>query len=207
MLLKRGANPNHLDRSSMAAIHKAVLNDRPECVDALMEGHADPNVAYLGDTPISIAARHNRDRIVKIMCGYKEANLNHRNEQGGTPLHFACAAIVDTPNCVELLVRHGAKVNSQDLKLNTPLMVTAFFNKPNIMKFLIREGADITFRNYEDKDAYDISCEREFQECKDLLGKAIDRQQKLDQRETKSTEERSSNNLPAEFDSKTRIRN
>jgi len=44
---------------------RAVIHDRPECVEVLMESHADPNVAFMGDTPLSIAARHNRKRIVQ----------------------------------------------------------------------------------------------------------------------------------------------
>ena len=82
MLVKHNANVNHLDRSSMAAIHKAVIHDRPECVQELMEAKADPNVIYMGDTPLSIAARHNRERICKILLSYKETNVSHRNDQG-----------------------------------------------------------------------------------------------------------------------------
>ena len=44
---------------------RAVIHDRPECVEALMDSRADPNVAFMGDTPLSIAARHNRKRIVQ----------------------------------------------------------------------------------------------------------------------------------------------
>ena len=175
MLVKRNANVNHLDRSSMSALHKAVIHDRPDCVEALMEGKADPNVVYLGDTPLSIAARHNRERICKILLNYKETNVNHRNDQGGTPLHFACAALVDSPVCVDMIVRSGGKVNSQDLKLNTPLMVCAFFNKPNIMQYLLKEGADPSPRNNEDKDALDVAIEKEFFECKDILMKAFEK--------------------------------
>jgi ankyrin repeat protein len=82
MLVRHNANVNHLDRSSMTALHKAVIHDRPECVQELMEAKADPNVIYMGDTPLSIAARHNRERICKILLGYKEVNINHRNDQG-----------------------------------------------------------------------------------------------------------------------------
>jgi len=46
-------------------ISRAVIHDRPECVEILMDAHADPNVAFMGDTPLSIAARHNRRKIVQ----------------------------------------------------------------------------------------------------------------------------------------------
>ena len=184
MLIRKNANVNHLDRSSMSALHKAVIHDRPDCVEALMEGKADPNVVYLGDTPLSIAARHNRDRISKILLNYKETNVNHHNEQGGTPLHFACAALVDSPTCIEMLVKSGAKVNSHDFKLNTPLMVCAFFNKPKIMQYLLKEGADPSPRNNEDKDALDVAIEKEFVECKEILMKAFEKFQRTTSRAT-----------------------
>jgi len=46
-------------------VYRAVIHDRPECVEVLMDAHADPNVAFMGDTPLSIAARHNRRKIVQ----------------------------------------------------------------------------------------------------------------------------------------------
>ncbi|CAF2951580.1 unnamed protein product [Rotaria sp. Silwood2] len=173
LLIKHGAQVNHLDRSSMAAIHKAVIHDRPECVEVLMDAHADPNVAFMGDTPLSIAARHNRRKIVQILLSHKETNVNHRNDQGGTALHFASAGIVDSPECVELLLKHGAKVNAQDLKNNTAAMVACFFNKPRILTTLIRAGADLAVRNNE--DAYDVAVEKEFDECKDTVAKALEK--------------------------------
>lgn len=175
LLVKHGAQVNHLDRSSMAPIHKAVIHDRPECVEALMEARADPNVAFMGDTPLSIAARHNRKRIVQILLSHRETNINHRNDQGGTALHFASAAIVDSPECVELMLQHGAKVNTTDLKNNSAAMVACFFNKPRILTVLLRAGADITPRNNEGKDAYDVAVEKEFDECKELAAKALEK--------------------------------
>lgn len=61
-------------------------------------------------------------------------------------------AIVDSPECVELLLQHGAKVNAHDLKINTAAMVACFFNKPRILTTLIRAGADLTPRNNEGKN-------------------------------------------------------
>jgi len=103
---------------------------------------------------------------LRILLSHKETNVNHRNDQGGTALHFAsagklykntekkkninsCLGIVDTPECIDLLLQHGAKVNAQDLKNNTCAMVACFFNKPRILTTLIRAGADLVPRNNE----------------------------------------------------------
>ena len=72
-------------------------------------------------------------------------------------------------------------------------MVACFFNKPRILTTLIRAGADLTVRNNEGmcrgmrrrslviafsfvgKDAYDVATEKEFDECKDLVTKALEK--------------------------------
>jgi len=106
-------------------------------------------------------------------------------------------AIVDSPECVELMLQHGAKVNTTDLKNNSAAMVACFFNKPRILTVLLRAGADITPRNNEGanyfllflisireflffsfssgKDAYDVAVEKEFDECKELAAKALEK--------------------------------
>ena len=43
-------------------------------------------------------------------------------------MHFACAAIVDSPICVEMLIHRGAKVNVLDHKKNSPAMVKYFYD-------------------------------------------------------------------------------
>lgn len=67
-------------------------------------------------------------------------------------MNLSFLAIVDSPECVELLLQHGSKVNAQDLKINTPAMVACFFNKPRILSTLIRAGADLTPRNNEGRN-------------------------------------------------------
>lgn len=171
LMIKRGANVNHLDRNAMTAIHKAVIHDRPECVQVLMEAKADPNVVYLGDTPLSIAARHNRIRICQILLQFHDTNVNHKNDQGGTPLHFASAAIVDSPECVEMLLAAGARVNAMDIRRNTAAMVATFFSKPNILTTLIRAGADLSAQNNEGRTAYEIAKEKEHDECLAIISK------------------------------------
>ena len=48
LLVNQNANVNHLDRSSMTALHKAVIHNRADCCFELMEAKADPNVIYMG---------------------------------------------------------------------------------------------------------------------------------------------------------------
>jgi hypothetical protein len=54
-------------------------------------------------------------------------------------------------------------------------MVACFFNKPRILTTLIRAGADLVPRNNEGKDAYDVAVEKEFDECKEIVAKTLEK--------------------------------
>lgn len=70
-----------------------AINDRPECLDALIEGNVDPNVVFMGERALSIAARQNRDKILKKLLDYPKTKVDLKNETGGTVLHFAAAGL------------------------------------------------------------------------------------------------------------------
>lgn len=108
-MVVKGADVNHPDKHKMTPIHKfedflfvhrssfiltrfrCVINDRLECLDALIESNVEPNVVFMGETALSIAARQNRDKIMKKLLNYSKIDKNVRNESGGTILHFAAA--------------------------------------------------------------------------------------------------------------------
>jgi len=171
-MVRKGANVNHPDKHQMAPIHKAVINDRIECLDALLKAKADPNIVFMGETALSIAARQNRDKIMKKLLDCSTTKADVTNETGGTVLHFAAAGMIDSPECVDLLIKHGLQVDKQDQRGNTPAIVACFFNKPRILKSLIQGKADLTIKNKEGKDAASICEERDVEECKAVLQEA-----------------------------------
>lgn len=168
-MIKKGADVNHLDKHQMAPIHKCVINDRIECLDALIEANVDPNVVFMSETPLSIAARQNRNKILEKLLKYSKTNKDVRNESGGTILHFAAAGMVDTAECVDLLIQSGLPINIQDQRGNTPSIVACFFNKPRILQRLIEAKADLTIKNNEGKDAKTICEERDVPECAQII--------------------------------------
>jgi len=170
-MIKKGANVNHPDKHQLTPIHKVAINDRPECLDALIEGKVDPNAVFLGERAISIAARQNRDQVLKRLLDYPQTQKDVKNETGGTVLHFASAGMVDSPGAIDLLIKAGLDVNAQDQRGNTPVMVACFFNKPAIVKSLVAAKADLTIKNNEGKDAAALCDEREATECKAALAK------------------------------------
>lgn len=77
--------------------------------------------------------------------------------------------MVDSPECLDLLIKAGLNVNAQDQRGNSAAMVACFFNKPNILKSLLAAKADRSLKNNEGKDLQAICEEREVDECKALL--------------------------------------
>ncbi|CAF1641031.1 unnamed protein product, partial [Didymodactylos carnosus] len=114
LMVKKGADVNHLDKHNMASIHKAVIHNHVDCTQALLEEKANPNIALEGDTALVIAARNGQSKILKLLLNNKETKIDVRNEHGGTVLHFAAAGMIDSPECVELLLGQGINVNIQD---------------------------------------------------------------------------------------------
>ena len=75
--------------------------------------------------------------------------------------------MVDSPECVDSLIKAGLNVNAQDQRGNSPAMAACFFfNKPNILKTLIAAKADLTLENNEGKDVRSICDEIEVDEYK-----------------------------------------
>lgn len=77
--------------------------------------------------------------------------------------------MIDSPECIELLIKAGLNINIQDQRGNTPLMVACFFNKPRIVQALVKANADKNIKNNEGKDVFTLCDERDVPECKALL--------------------------------------
>lgn len=170
-MVQKGADVNHIDKHQIAPVHKVAINDRPECLDALIEANVDPNVTFMGERALTIAARQNRDKILKRLLNYPKTALNVTTETGGTVMHFAAAGMIDAPECIELLIQAGLNINAQDQRGNTPLMIACFFNKPRVVQALLNANADKSIKNNEGKDALTMCDERDVPECKALLTK------------------------------------
>jgi ankyrin repeat protein len=80
--------------------------------------------------------------------------------------------MVDSADCVNLLIKAGLPINAQDQRGNTPAIVACFFNKPQILRSLIDGKADLTIKNKEGKDVAAICEERDVDECQAVLKSA-----------------------------------
>jgi hypothetical protein len=94
-MLARGADPNAAEGVNdwtplMHAIHKNQLGS----VAALLDGHADPNRAVNGQTPLMMAAGYGYTPIVRLLLA-RGADPRIRNADGETAVDYAVAGMTD----------------------------------------------------------------------------------------------------------------
>lgn len=58
----------------------------------MIEANVDPNVVFMGERALSIAARQNRNQILKRLLDYPQTQKDVTSQTGGTILHFAAAS-------------------------------------------------------------------------------------------------------------------
>lgn len=82
--------------------------------------------------------------------------------RGLVPLHNACS--YGHFEVTEMLIKHGANVNANDLWAFTPLHEASSKSRVEVCSLLLSEGADPTQLNCHSKSAIDVAPTRELQE-------------------------------------------
>lgn len=104
---------------------RASAEEDPEQATALMR------FAYAGNlTAITFEIQRGSD-------------LNARNAQGQTALHYAAMAKTNSLDVVTLLLAHGGKVNARDDCGSTPLAIACGHGDANVVRALVEAGADV----------------------------------------------------------------
>ena len=132
LLLEHGADvngqANGCGRINYTPLDTAVGGSKAELVELLFtKGATIPNI---GSGYWSVfhewALGAGDSNIANLLLSHK-ADVNARNSDGQTPLHFA--AQQGQLQAVEWLLKHGADVNAKDNKGVTPLSLTKFRNR------------------------------------------------------------------------------
>lgn len=128
------------DAEGYTALQRAVQQNMPTMVEALLKAKANANVRHEGNTPLHRATANNYQKIVKILLRHS-ANPDATNCQGQTALHIA--AKEGHTEIAQQLLKHSANVNAKDAHGLTPLWAAAY-PSPNtqMIELLSNHGAD-----------------------------------------------------------------
>ena len=188
LLLTKGANVNNTNKSDVTPLHLATEYCIKETFQLLLRNGANVNVKRQKDswTPLHIAISSRQTKVAKLLVSYG-ADVNAPDKSGKTPIFYAIdygdlkttkllltnkATIKDNPELltnatkkkdieiVELLLKHGADINSSDVHGRTALHFAALnrsgrLSKPRldkdpninvkgeIAKLLLSRGANV----------------------------------------------------------------
>ncbi|KAL1210335.1 putative potassium channel AKT5 [Cardamine amara subsp. amara] len=138
-LLKRGSNPNEIDKNGRTALHIAASKGSLYCVVLLLENGADPNIKDSeGNVALweAIIGRH--EEIAKLLSE-NGATLNF-----DTVGHFTCLAVEQTNlDALKDIQKYGGDISLSDVNGTTALHKAVSEGNVEIVQFLLEQGADM----------------------------------------------------------------
>ncbi len=146
------------------AMHLAAARGHIDAVRALIAYPDGIDLTGLkdhyGNTPLHLAARNGRQRVVEFILQGAAALLNVLNLQDQTPLHLA-ANLGRHEIVAHLLRQAGIKINLQDDGGNTPLHLAAHGGHTEVVRLLLNKtGIDTEIENNNNKTARDEARDR-----------------------------------------------
>lgn len=90
-----------------------------------------------GNTPLHLAVRENNSVVFNLLV--EELNVNTKNNNAETPLHFAAAN--NRNEFAKSLLENGAFVNVKDAKGQTPLYLAVMKRNIQLAKLLLKNGS------------------------------------------------------------------
>ncbi|KAM3294929.1 hypothetical protein ACQJBY_037661 [Aegilops geniculata] len=144
-LLNHGADPNKIDGTGFAPLHCAAKNGHECVLRLLLSRGASVDIDGAHGTPLHTASYYGNAGALKILLDH-HADPNRVSEISCTPLLMALNSTKlgvsesDSLNCVKLLVKAGADMNSANPY--TPLVVAATYGLADCIKYLLEAGAN-----------------------------------------------------------------
>jgi len=170
MLLAKGANVAVMDQRKVTPLNAATFGNDTATIRLLLDASADFNTAdtFIGLTPLINASGNRNLEAVKMLLA-KGANVNAVSKTqdlpriqtgtvefgGWTPLLMAVP--FGPPELIRTLLDAGAKVNVQDYRSFTPLMLAAANDhaNPEVVKLLLVHNADTQIKGRAGETASD----------------------------------------------------
>jgi len=114
---------------------------------------ADGEEGPAPDTLLGAAADGDAKKLAELIKG--GADLEEKDEEGRTAIHFACG--YGEFECAKVLLEAGASPNVGDNNNNTALHYAAGYGQADIVKLLLDHKADVSAKNEEGKTAKEVA--------------------------------------------------
>lgn len=172
-LLDAGADPTVQDNTGRTPLHAAIAADARGVFQILMNhriAQSTVNVSMNdGVTPLMTAVKLELEEIVEELLANK-VDINATDSHGKSALHWAAA--VDNPKAANLLIRHGANVDAQDERNQTPLYLAAREGSYEVARLLLLQGnANSDLPDHMDNLPYHIAKDRQHMDIVQLIEK------------------------------------
>ena len=142
LLISHGINLNIKNDEGDIAAHLAMSNNYNSIVKTLiLKGSNVETPNSNGRTPFNWAVEKGYEDIVKFILEVKRIDPNHIDEKGDTPIFLASAK--GYKKVLELLLKHGANLKTEDEYGNTPLLIASKKGHKEIVDMLTPKGIQL----------------------------------------------------------------
>lgn len=163
-LIAHGADPNLTGRSGLTPIAAAAYMGNEPLVQLLLKHGADPKtVDVSGKGPICYAGGRGFTSIARVLLEHG-VDVNTRYGNNLTALmwaagHADAAGTNDVKELMTLLIDAGAKLDEQDNRGRSALMIAASLGHTTAVDLLLAHGADKGLRDKDGKTAADLAAD------------------------------------------------
>ncbi len=108
-----------------------------------------------GELTLHSAASTGDDEALAVLLAAPECDVNEKDEEGRTALHFACG--YGEIACAEKLLAAKANADALDKNSNTALHYAAGYGRRDVVQLLIDAGASVVLKNADGKTPSDVA--------------------------------------------------
>lgn len=169
ILIKHGANVNHICRFGLTPLYLAIMNADLNCVNVLLDNNVNVN-QMCGNglwTPLIAAVHYNYDKIVESLLKAKTI-INGKDGILGTNA-LMTAAKRGHYECLNILLEYGSSLNDQNDDGKTALMMAAQKGHVRCVQLLIHHSASINIQDDEGETALMKAARKGRTECLQFL--------------------------------------
>ena len=141
-------------------IHFAAYKGNLDIIIELIKLGIDYKIKnYSGLNVMHMASQGDCPNVLIFFKDKYKMNINEKDENGNTPLHWACYMSSECAITYILSWINEDEVNIQNDNGKSPLHIALFSDRINIIKKLINKGIDLNIKDNEGKTVFDIAKE------------------------------------------------